>query len=136
MGNLQQSRNLAYEIGLCRIALVVEQLHSRTKNHPELARIFRVSENDGDRRARLTYFWWVVLGGNRLRDTDLQMIPQIVVADVTLELLHGWLGIFRQAALPIIGEEFTRAWGEKAERLARKFLITDEDDADKLAKAS
>jgi hypothetical protein len=86
----------------------------------------------GHRRAQLTYFWWVVLGGNKLRVVDLDVIPK----DVSSELLEDWLALFREAALPIIGEEFTRAWMQRAERLARRFLITDGGDVAKLAKAS
>lgn len=136
MSDLRQKRNLAYEIGLCRIALVVDQVHRQIKTHRLLAKIFRLSDNEGEQRARLTYFWWVVLGGNRLRAVDLQVIPKDVLAGNSPELLRDWLAIFYQAAVPILGEEFTRAWMVKAEQLSRKLGIVDEDQMVKLAKAS
>lgn len=136
MSDLRQKRNLAYEIGLCRIALVVDQVHRQIKTHHLLAKIFRLSHNEGEQRARLTYFWWVVLGGNRLRAVDLQVIPRDVLAGINPELLRDWFSVFCQAAVPIPGEEFTRAWMAKAEQLSRKLRITDEDQMVKLAKAS
>ena len=136
MSNLPQNRSLAYEIGLCRIAMVVDQVHRQMKTHHVLAELFHVRGDWGSRRARLTYFWWVVLGGNKLRAIDLELIPKDVRTGITPELLRDWLALFRQAALPIIGGEFTSAWMGKAERLARKFLITDKGDAVKLARAS
>jgi truncated hemoglobin YjbI len=58
MANFRRSKNLAHEIGLYRIALVVDALHEQTKTRPEFARLFNVSGTDGDQKARLTYFWW------------------------------------------------------------------------------
>lgn len=130
------NRNLAYEIGLCRIALAVDQLQRKVKTHQALAEVFPTSAGHGEQRARLTYFWWVVLGGNRLPDLDWEVIPEDARTRISPELLRDWLALFRQTALPIIGQEFTNAWMQRAERLARKFLITDDREAVELAKAS
>jgi hypothetical protein len=60
MHNPRNHRNLAHEIGLCRIALVVEQVHQKMQRHHAVAKIFYLLSGDADQRARLTYFWWVV----------------------------------------------------------------------------
>jgi hypothetical protein len=132
MSSLQESRNLAYEISLCRIALVADQVHQQNEQTSRAGGTLPRATRLGTSEAQLTYFWWVVLGGNKLRVVDLDVIPK----DVSSELLEDWLALFREAALPIIGEEFTRAWMQRAERLARRFLITDGGDVAKLAKAS
>jgi hypothetical protein len=44
MANFRRSKNLAHEIGLYRIALVVDALHEQTKTRPEFARLFNLAE--------------------------------------------------------------------------------------------
>ncbi|HUN60674.1 MAG TPA: hypothetical protein VMU53_01730 [Candidatus Sulfotelmatobacter sp.] len=133
MSNVRQNKNLAYEIGLCRIAMVVDRVHREMTKHEGLAKFFPAPADWGDRRARLTYFWWVVLGGNKLRAVDLQVIPLDLRAGASEELLKDWLTVFRRAARPILGEELTRAWMQKAEQVARTYLLTEEDEATPLA---
>lgn len=64
MKGIQVNRSLAYEIGLRRIALVVDQQHRKLKQHPALGEIVTTGRSHEEERARLTYFWWVILGGN------------------------------------------------------------------------
>jgi len=132
----RQNRNFAHEIGLCRIALVVDAVHRQMKTHPKLAEVFAVSGKEGEQRATLTYYWWVVLGGKELSDLPWRVIREVARTGISPELLGDWLTLFRQAALPILGEEFTGAWMQAAERVARQFTVNDEDEAVKLAKAS
>jgi len=136
MKNLQQNRALAYEIGLCRIAMVVDRFHNQVKTHPRLGEWFGVSTNWGDQRARLTYFWWVVLGGKKLRAVDFDLIPERVRAGIKSDELREWLALFRLVAVPILGEEFANAWTEKAERLGRRLLVSNDEYVANLAKAS
>jgi len=136
MGELPQNRNLAYDIGLCRIALVVDRVHRQVKTHPVLAEIFHLGGDWGDGRARLTYFWWVVLGGNKLRAIDLELIAKDVHDGINPDLLKEWFILFHNSAVPVIGEELTRAWMGRAERLARKLGIAKDDHLYRLAKAS
>jgi truncated hemoglobin YjbI len=133
---LRQSRKLAYEIGLHRIALVVDAAHRQMKTHPSFAKQFYVNGSDGEQRAHLTYFWWVILGGNKLKEVDWQVVREGASTGINTESLSDWLAVFRQAAFPIIGEELAHAWVLRAEQVANKFLIVDQTDADKLAKAS
>jgi truncated hemoglobin YjbI len=137
MNNVRhKDRILAHEIGLCRIAQVVDQFHSQAKTHPVLAELFDGTGNWGDKRARLTYFWWVMLGGKTLRAAGFDVFPEQGRASVNCDLLGDWLALFHQVALPIIGEELTRAWMEKAERLGDRLLIFDDKQLAELAEAS
>jgi hemoglobin len=136
MNKHQQNKTLAHEIGLCRIATVVNHFYAQTRTQPILVEPFGVAGTWGDQRARLTYFWWVALGGRPLHAVDFNLVPKHVPAHVNSDQFKGWMSLFRQVALPIIGEELTRAWMEKAERLGRRLLVIDDDYLVKLAKAS
>lgn len=136
MQDLQQRRILAHEIGLCRIALVVDQLQSRLQSHPTLAEPFGVIGNWGDHRARLTYFWWVTLGGKNLRGVRCDVVSRLERADVDCEVLKDWMKLFHQVAVPILGEELTRRWMTKAEAVDRRLLKANDNCLDELAKAS
>jgi hypothetical protein len=59
---------------LYRIASVVDAVFNQMKNQPAFASPFNGSETNDDERARLTYFWWMVLGGNKLSDLDSEVI--------------------------------------------------------------
>jgi hypothetical protein len=74
MADLRQSTNLALEIGLYRFALVVNGVFKQMKNHPAFATLLDFSESHDDEKACLTYFWWVVLGGNKLSDLDSEVV--------------------------------------------------------------
>lgn len=130
MSSLERSKNLAYEIGLCRIALVVHEVHPRMNAHHAPGKIFHASAK-ADQTARLTYFWWAMLGGNRLLSVEPEQVALEHWAGISEGLFRDWLALFRQTALPIIGERFTRAWSENTERLAHKLLISDDDEAAK-----
>lgn len=136
MANFRQSKDLAHEIGLYRIALVVEALQEQTKTDPAFARLFHVRGSEDDQKARLTYFWWVALGGNKLSDLDWKVIRENAQTGVSPSVLSDWLELFRKTALPIVGAESTGAWMLRAAQLGRKFLVIEDEDIIRLAQAS
>ena len=136
MTNFRQSKNLAHEIGLYRIASVVEALHEQTKTDPAFARLFNVRGTECDQKARLTYFWWVALGGNKLSDLDWKVIRENAQTGVSPSVFRDWLELFRKTALPIVGAESTGAWMLRAAQLGRKFLVIEDADTPRLAQAS
>jgi truncated hemoglobin YjbI len=135
MADLRQSTNLAVEIGLYRIALVVNGVFKQVKNHPAFATLFEVSESHAD-EACLTYFWWVVLGGNELRDLDSEVIRGCAWMGISPALFREWLALFRQTAPPIIGAELTDAWMLRAVPLAYEFPVTGDSDPVQWAQGS
>jgi len=129
MTDLRQNSNLAFRIGLYRIALVVNAVFNEIKTHPAFATLFNVSESHGDEKACLTYFWWMVLGGNKLSDFDSEVIRGCGRMRISSSLFKEWLALFCQAALPIIGAELTDAWKRRAVQLADESPVTGDDDA-------
>jgi truncated hemoglobin YjbI len=122
MTNAQLTRNLAHEIGLCRIALIVDRFNERVQSHPQTEDLFAVAGNGGDHRARLTYFGWVLPGGKRLKTVEFAAIPKLIRDRIAPDKLRDWISVFRKAAVPVIGEELTRAWIQKVQRLSRRLL--------------
>jgi truncated hemoglobin YjbI len=118
MAELRQSKNLAFQIGLYRIALVVNAVINEIKTQPALATLFDVGESHADEKACLTYFWWMVLGGNKLSDLDSEVIRGCGRMRVSSSLFREWLALFCEAALPILGAELTDAWRRRAVQLA------------------
>jgi truncated hemoglobin YjbI len=133
---VRPSKDLAYEIGLYRIALVVHAVHDQMKMQSAFARLFNVTGSDDDQKARLTYFWWVVLGGNKLNNRDWAVIRGDARTGISSRLFREWFGLFRQTALPIIGAELTGAWMLRAARLSHKFEVVAHGHAMQLAHAS
>ena len=135
MADLRQSRNLALEIGLYHMALVVNAVFNQMKNHPAFATFSHVSESHDD-EACLTYFWWVVLGGNKLSEPDSEVIRGCGQMGISRSLFREWLALFRQTALPIIGRELTDAWMLRAVRLPHELPVTGDVEAVQVAKGS
>jgi hemoglobin len=131
-----QNSSLAYQLGVCRIALVVDRFYSQMQAHPTLREPFAVRGHWGDCRARLTYFWWVTLGGNKIPDHDFEMVPSCVRAGLNSEMMREWTTLFRQVARSVVGEQLANAWMEVAERVGRKLASSNENYLNGLAKAS
>jgi truncated hemoglobin YjbI len=112
-------RNFAREIGLYRIALVVNAVFNQMKTRPAFVTLFDVSESHDDEKACLTYFWWVVLGGNKLSDLHSELIRGCARMGISRSLFREWLALFRQTALPVIGSELTDAWMLRAEQVVK-----------------
>ena len=127
--DLGQSRDLAHEIGLYRIALVVNAVFDQMKTWPAFATLFDVSESHDDEKACLTYFWWVVLGGNKLSDRHSEVIRGYGRMGTSRSLLREWLAVFCQTARPIIGTELTDAWMTKAVQVTHEFPLTGDGGA-------
>jgi truncated hemoglobin YjbI len=121
MDTLEHNTNLAYQIGLRRIALVVDQIHRQMRSHRTLGKLFHLGDHP-DQRALLTYFWWTVLGGRELHGADLDLLPSELRSAITPELFREWLDLFCHTARPIIGDELARAWAQKAEQAAHLLL--------------
>jgi truncated hemoglobin YjbI len=103
MADSRPSRNLALEIGMYHIALVVNAVLDQMKTQPALATLFDVNGSHSGEKACLTYFWWLVLGGNKLSDLDSDVIRRCGRMGISPSLSREWLALFRQTAPPING---------------------------------
>ena len=124
MADLRQDKNLALKIGMYHIALVVNAVFNKMKTQPALATLFDVNESHSGEEACLTYFWWLVLGGNKLSDLDSDVIRRCERMGISPSLFREWLALFRQSAPPIIGKELTDAWMRRALQVADEFPVT------------
>jgi truncated hemoglobin YjbI len=124
MADLLPSKNLPQKIGLYHIALVVNAVYDQVKTHPAFTAVFDASASDDDQTARLTYFWWMVLGRNRLSHLAWEVIRRDPRMAISPSLLGIWLALFRETALPIIGADLTSAWMRRVEHLGRELPLT------------
>lgn len=135
MADLRRSKNLAYEIGLYRVALVVNAVFDQMKIQPTSATLFEASETSDGENACLTYFWWVTLGGNKLSEPDL-VIQRCSCMGIRSTLFKEWLAEFRKTAVPIIGAELADAWMLRAMHLAHEFPGTGDGNTVRRAQGS
>ena len=124
MSDLQHSTNLAVEIGFYRIVSVVNAVFDRMKDHPVFSTLFKASVNRVHEKYCMTYFWWVVLGGNKFSDLDSEVIRGCAWMSISPTLFREWLALFHQTAVPIIGTNLTDAWTLRAVPLAHEFPLT------------
>lgn len=112
-----QAKSLAHEIGLRRIALVVDKLCNRLEANPELAEFFRIEGTPLGDRARLTYLWWVALGGHALPEVKLGVELSRLEAEPDFRMLREWINLFHHIAASLIEEELADSWMEEVSGL-------------------
>jgi len=130
--NSRQNRKLAYEIGMCRIAMVVDAVHRQMESLPQLSRAMAPCRTAEEQRAQLTYFWWLILGGNALDGVECKLLRVFERSGANRDLFQLWLPMLRPAALPILGERLTDQWKIEIEGLRAAF----EPEQEELAIAS
>jgi hypothetical protein len=77
--------------------VVVNEVFKQMKNHLAFETLFDVSESHDDEEACVTYFWLVVLGGNKLSDFDSEVVRGV----------HGW------ASAPPCSESGSRCFAKR-----------------------
>lgn len=95
--------SLADRIGHDGIAAVVDIFYTRIQTHPTLAAPFGIVDDWDHHKAKLTHFWWVLLGGDPYLEVDYQVPLKHFRAGFTVPLLADWLELFaevQRALLP------------------------------------
>jgi truncated hemoglobin YjbI len=123
MNTNQNNEILAHSIGLSRIAMVVDKFYDQVQADPKLVEPLGVVGDWGSHKARLTYFWWVMLGGRSVREVSFQVVRKPAKPGFSPELLRHWVALFRQAALSVVGSELTEAWMDRVSRLSQTLII-------------
>jgi hypothetical protein len=49
---------------------------------------------------------------------EFAAIPKPIRDGIAPDMLDEWIAVFRDAAVPVIGEDLTRAWIQKVQRLS------------------
>lgn len=110
MYEVQSDMNLAYQIGLCRIAMAVDQFCDQVRANPEVEEPFAANADWGDYKARMTYFWWVALGGDPIGEFNIEIALKQGRAGQDVEMLRSWMSLFRESAMSVMSKELAEAW--------------------------
>lgn len=101
---------LAGQLGRPGIAAVVDAFYDRIQAHRTLAAPFGRVEHWPDHKARLTHFWWVMLGGEPYLSVDFNVPLKHFEAGFTEALLVDWLALFGDVQRDLLPPELAEAW--------------------------
>lgn len=101
---------LAEQLGKQGIADVVDTFYDRIQGHPTLAAPFGRVEHWPEHKARLTHFWWVMLGGDPYLNVGFNVPLKHLEAGFTEALLVDWLALFGQVQRDLLPPELAEAW--------------------------
>ena len=124
---------LAEQIGRERIYQVVDAFYSRIQTHPTLAVPFSGVRDWPHHKERLTYFWWVVLGGARTQQEHYEPIPKHFAAGFSPALLADWLTLFAAAIEEHVPAALAAAWLELARKIGSGLVIANGNYAQRIA---
>lgn len=110
-------RNIASEIGLERVAAVVDEFYRRVQLDPHLSQPFSVVHDWPAHKQHLTHFWWVSLGGERYADYQYQVPAKHEAAGFTPALLDIWLPLFSATLHDVLPAELALPWLQRAEKI-------------------
>lgn len=120
---VQLESNLAFEIGLCRIATVVDRFYDELNIRPDLTEPFRRVGGWAQHKAHMTYFWWVALGGNPGSEEHVKMIDRQCREGFDSMSLDAWMQLFKKVVLADVKKDLAEAWIEQAEYLKAILLL-------------
>lgn len=124
---------LAPEIGWERIAGVVDAFYDQVTLHPSLRRPFSVVEDWPRHKERLTYFWWIVLGGEKFRREMYEPVPKHFRAGFNEILLSDWLALFEQTVRQVVPDALADAWVERARQVGASLVIANKGLAERMS---
>ncbi|HJU83140.1 MAG TPA: group III truncated hemoglobin [Holophagaceae bacterium] len=101
---------LAHRFGHAAIAAVVDVFYTRIQTHETLAGPFSVVEDWPHHKAKITHFWWVVLGGDPYRGEEYAVPFKHFRAGFTAALLVDWLALFAEAQREILPRDRADEW--------------------------
>lgn len=116
-------QSIAEQAGWETIYHVVDHFYSQIQRHPTLAGPFGHVEDWPRHKERLTYFWWVVLGGARTRQEQYDPVPKHFDAGFSPELLADWLALFRATVEQHVPAPLAAAWLEAAGKIGGGLVL-------------
>lgn len=123
MRSVQLESNLAFEIGLCRIATVVDRFYDELNDRRDLTEPFRRVGGWPQHKARMTYFWWVALGGNPGSEAHLRMIDPHHRDGFNSRSLDAWMDLFKDVLFTNLKIDLAEAWMQQAEYVKAILLL-------------
>jgi len=117
---------LAESLGRPVIAQVVDEFYNRIRTHATLAAPFGAVADWPLHKERLTYFWWVVLGGARDRDFQYHVGTKHFQHGFTRALLADWLLLFEQTVRDLVPAAQAEAWLMLARRMGEGLAVAND----------
>lgn len=105
---------------VCR---VVDDFYSRIQHHPTLAEPFSRVTDWPEHKARLSHFWWIILGGERYRNDQYHVAAKHLPVGITETLVDDWLALFRATLGDHLTPEQAASWYEHAENIGRSIRM-------------
>lgn len=102
--------SLAHRIGHDGIAEVVDVFYTRIQGHPTLAGPFGIVEDWPHHKAKLTHFWWVLLGGDPYLEVEYSVPMKHFLAGFTEALLVDWLELFSDVQREVLPADRAEDW--------------------------
>ncbi|GAB3243609.1 group III truncated hemoglobin [Chitinimonas naiadis] len=119
-------RDIAREIGLEQVRLVVDTFYRRVRAHPLLSVPFARVHDWPQHLEHLSHFWWVTLGGERYLDYRYAVPQRHAEAGFTPALLVDWLALFHETVREQVAPPLADAWLERAERIGKSLSLMHE----------
>lgn len=116
-------QSIAEQLGWETIHRVVDRFYRQIQTHPTLAGPFSNVENWPHHKERLTYFWWVVLGGARTRQEFYDPVGKHFNAGFTPDLLADWMTLFRTTVEQHAPAPLAAAWTEAAGKIGDGLVL-------------
>jgi hemoglobin len=115
------------------IAQVVDTFYNRVQEHPSLKVPFARVTDWPHHKDRLTYFWWMILGGERFREESYAPVPKHFEANFSEPLLGEWLALFSATIRELVPEPLAALWIARARQIGAGLVIADRSYAGRLA---
>ena len=115
------------------IAAVVDNFYDQVTRHPTLKVPFSSVADWPHHKDRLTYFWWVVLGGDKFRKETYEPVPKHFKAGFSEELLGDWLLLFEATVKNFVPEPFASAWVSRAQQVGAGLLLANQSYGARMA---
>jgi len=116
-----------------RIAQVVDTFYNRVQEHPTLKVPFARVTDWPEHKDRLTYFWWIILGGERFRQEIYSPVPKHFEAKFSEPLLAEWLALFSKTILELVPEPLASTWVARAKQIGGGLVIAHNHHAERMA---
>ena len=118
--------SLAETIGRPLIAQVVDQFYERIRTHPTLAAPFGHVPDWPLHKQRLSYFWWVALGGERDQNFQYHVGMKHFQHGFNRALLADWLALFGQTVQDLLPEPQAEIWLALARRMGDGLAVAND----------
>lgn len=120
-----RGRDTCEQIGLEKIAVVVDDFYDRIQHHPTLAQPFSQVHDWAEHKARLSHFWWVSLGGAPYRQDIYRIAEKHMDEKMGMQpaLIDDWLALFQETLRDHLPPDQLEPWLQRASHMGRSLSL-------------